>query len=76
MLFLLRDQIICHYSHFISKRVRNCLSKGSERSVYWNEHKTKSEYKDTVDKYKYFLESNFAGVTRLYVLIYSKEDEN
>ena len=44
--------------------------------MYWNEHKTKSEYNDTVDKYKYFLESNFAGVTRLYVLNYSKEDGN
>ena len=36
------------------------LSKGFERSVYWNEYKTKSENKNT-SEYSYFFESNFAG---------------
>ena len=37
----------------LSKR----LSKRSERSVYWNEYKTKSENKNTTNEYRYFLES-------------------
>ena len=32
------------------------LSKGLERSVYWNEYKTKSENKNTTNEYRYFLE--------------------
>ena len=39
----------------LSKR----LSKGSERSVYWNEFKTKSENKNTTNEYRCFLDSNF-----------------
>ena len=35
----------------LSKR----LSKGFERSVYWNEYKTKSENENTTNKYRYFL---------------------
>ena len=50
----------------LSKRV----SKEFERSVYWNEYKTKSEYKNTTNEYRYFLKSNFVGVNRLFVLIY------
>ena len=37
----------------LSKR----LSKRSERSVYWNEYKTKGENKNTTNEYRYFLES-------------------
>ena len=36
--------------------------KGFEKSVYWNEYKTKSETKSTRNEYRYFLESNFVGV--------------
>ena len=43
------------------------LSKGFERSVYWNEYKTKSENKNTTNEYRYFLESNFVGVNGLFV---------
>ena len=52
------------------------LSKGTERSIYWNEYKTKSENKNTADEYKYFLESNFVAVKRLFVLVYSNQDDN
>ena len=31
------------------------LSKGLERSVYWNEYKTKSENKNAANEYRYFL---------------------
>ena len=37
----------------------------SERSVYWNEYKTKSENKNTENEFRCFLESNFVGVKRL-----------
>ena len=43
------------------------LSKVLERSVYWNEYKTKSENINTVNKYRYFLKSNFVGVNRLFL---------
>ena len=48
----------------LSKR----LSKGFERSVYWNEYKTKRHNKNTRSKLRYFLESNFVGVNRLFAL--------
>ena len=40
--------------------------------MYWNEYKAKSENKNTTDEYRYFVESNFVGVYKLFVLIYSK----
>ena len=52
------------------------LSKGFERSVYWNEYKTKSEMKNVTNEYRYFLESNFVGVNRLFLLVYSIQGEN
>ena len=33
-----------------------------------------SENKNTINKYKYFSESNFVGVNRLFVLVYSYKD--
>ena len=44
--------------------------------MYWSEYKLKSDNKDTTNEYRHFLESNFAGINRLFVLIYSKEDDN
>ena len=44
--------------------------------MYWNEYKTKSENKDTAWEYRYFLESNFVGANRLFVLINSNQDDN
>ena len=57
-----------------NQKLSKLLSKGFERSVYWNEYKTKSENKNTTNEYRYFLESNFVGVNRLFVLVYSNED--
>ena len=57
-----------------NQKLSKLLSKGFERSVYWNEYKTKSENKNTANEYRYFLESNFVGVNRLFVLVYSNED--
>ena len=42
------------------------LSGGFERSVYWNEYKTKN----TTNEYRYFLVSNLVGVNILFVLVY------
>ena len=47
------------------KKLSKLLSRGFERSVYWNEYKTKSENKNTINEYRYFLKSNFVGVNRL-----------
>ena len=44
--------------------------------MYWSEHKTKSENEDTTNEYKYLLESNFVGVNRLLMLVYSNQDDN
>ena len=44
----------------LSKR----LSKRFERSVYWNEYKTKIGNKNTANEFRYFLESNFVRVNR------------
>ena len=57
-----------------NQKLPKLLSKGFERSVYWNEYKTKSENKNTTNEYRYFLESNFVGVSRLFVLVYSYRD--
>ena len=59
-----------------SQRLSKRLSKDFERSVYWKEYKTKSEDKNTANELRYFLESNFVGVNRLFVLVYSNHDNN
>ena len=43
--------------------------------MYCNEYKTKSDNKDMTNKFRYFLESNFVGVNRLFVLVYSNDDD-
>ena len=40
------------------------FSKEFERSVYWNEYKTKRENKNTTNEYRCFLESNFIAFNR------------
>ena len=50
------------------------FSKGCERSVYWNEYKTKCENKNTTKEYIYFLKSNFVGVYRVFVLVDKNQD--
>ena len=52
------------------------LSQRFETSVYWNEYKTENENKNMKNEYRYFLESNFVGINRFFVLVYSDQDEN
>ena len=59
-----------------NQKLTKLLSKGFEASVYWNEYKTKSGSKNTANEYRYFLGSHFAGVSRLFVLFYSNEDNH
>ena len=58
-----------------NQKLSKLLSKGFERSVYWNEYKRKSENKNPTNEYRYFLESNFVEVSRLFVLVYSSQDD-
>ena len=57
-----------------NQKLSKLLSKGFERSVYWNGYKTKGENKDTTNEYRYFLKSNFIGVNKLFVLVYSNTE--
>ena len=57
-----------------NQKITKLLSKGFERSVYWNKYKTRSENKNTTNKYRHFLETNFTGVNRLFVSVYSNEN--
>ena len=53
LLLLSKKQVYVPLRHFISKRQSKTIKpfcKRFERSVYWNEHKTKSENKDTENK--------------------------
>ena len=59
-----------------NQKLSKLLTKGSKRSVYWNEYKTKTENKNMPNEYRNFLESNFAGVNRLFVLVYTDENNN
>ena len=59
-----------------NQKVSKLLSKRYERSVSWNEYKTKIDNKNTTNKFRYFLESNFVGVNTLFVLVYSNHDNN
>ena len=54
-----------------NQKLSRLLSRRFGRSVYWNDYKTKSENQNTTNRYKYFLESKFIGVNRLFVLVYS-----
>ena len=56
-----------------NQKLSKLLSKGFEWSVYWNEYKTKSENKNTANEFRYFLESNFVRLNRLFVLVYTNE---
>ena len=57
-----------------NQKLSKLLSKVFETSVYGNECKTKSENKNAKNVYRHFLESNFVGVNRLFVLVYTNED--
>ena len=53
-------------------------NKGFQRSVYWNEYRTKELTEDADDNVaKYInLDPSFQGVNRLFVMAYSREDNN
>ena len=57
-----------------NQKLSKFLSKGFERSDYWNEYKTKGENKNTTNEFRYFLKSNFVGINRLFVLVHSNQD--
>ena len=59
-----------------NQKLSKFLSKVFERSVYWSEYKTKSDDENTTNEFRYFLESNFVGVNRLFVLVFTNEGNN
>ena len=59
-----------------NQKLSKLLSKGFERSVYWNEYKPKSENKNTANEFRYFLESNFVAVNRFFVLVYPNRNND
>ena len=65
---ILLEKTIKNFSKFLSKEF--------ERSVYWSEYKAKTDNESTANQYRHFLELNFAGVKRLFVLVYTNQDAN
>ena len=57
-------------------KMSKILSKEFERSVYWNQYKTKKWKKNCGNEDRYYLKSNFVGVSRWSVLIYKNRDGN
>ena len=63
-----------------NQKLSKDLSKWFERSVYWNEYKTKSD----LEKWEWvrqrsidiFSNRTFVGVNRLFVLVYSNAEDN
>ena len=53
-----------------NQKLSKLRSNGFERSICWNEDKTKSNDKNTANEFKYCLESNFLRVNRPFVLVY------
>ena len=53
-------------------------NKGSQRSIYWNECKTKEKDEDgNANATKYInLDPSFQGANRLFLMAYSREDDN
>ena len=59
-----------------NQKLSKLLRKGFERSLYWNEYKTKNENKNVAKEYRYFFESNFVRVDRLFVLVCTNQDNS
>ena len=53
-----------------NQKLLKLLSKGFEILVYWNKYRATSLNKNTANDYRHFLESNYVGVKRLFVLAY------
>ena len=45
-----------------NQKLSKVLTKGFERSVYWNKCKKKRENENMTNEFRYFLKSNFVGV--------------
>ena len=52
-------------------------NKGFQRSIYWNEYKTKEKEEDAnADIFKYInLDPSFQGVNRLFVMVYNRAND-
>ena len=61
------------YQHKDNQKLSKFLGKVFKRLLYLNEYKTKCENKNTTNEYRYFVESNYVGVKRLFVMIYPKQ---
>ena len=59
-----------------NQKLWKLLSERFERSVYWNKYKTKLKNENTTNEYRYFPESNFVGVKRLFVFIYPNQNDS
>ena len=79
-IFTIKDTKLCVPVVTLSatgkQKLSKVLGKGFERSVYWNECKTKSEDKNERNEKTYFLKLNFVGVNRSFVLVYLNLDNN
>ena len=60
----------------VNQKLIKLLSKGFERSVYWNEYKTKSGTKIQQMNIDIFSKSNFVAAYGLFVLVYTNEANN
>ena len=70
ILFLISKTQNCMFLYQFYQQLPKLLSKGFERSVYWNKYKIKNNTKNTTNENRYFAESNFVGVKRLFTLIF------
>ena len=59
-----------------NQKLSKLLSEAFQRSDYWNKYKTKSRNKNTASEYRYLLKSNFVRVNKLFVLVYSNQNDN
>ena len=59
-----------------NQKLSKLPSKGFERSVHWNENKTKRDNKNKTNEFRYFFKWKFVGVNRFFVLLYTNEHNN
>ena len=57
-----------------NQRLSKLINKGLESSVNWHEYKRKSDHENATNKFIFFPESNFVGVNKLFVLVYTNQD--
>ena len=80
IIFTIKDKrlyvVVVTLSESENWKLSKLLSKRFERSVYYNEYKTNSKNKNMTNTFIYFLKSNFFGVSRLFVLVYSHDNGN